>query len=46
MGIIAVTTPATEIAKIIPRVKVTTGDLTAVGKMINITYLKTKEGQL
>ena len=46
MGIIAVTTSETEIAKIIPRVKVTAEDITAVGRIINITFLKPKEGQL
>lgn len=45
MGIIAVTTPKTEIGKIIPRVKVTGEDIAAVGK-INITFLKPKEGAL
>ena len=41
MGIIAVTTPKTKMAKIIPRVNVTAEDITAVGK-INITFLKPK----
>ena len=37
MWLIAVTTPETDIAKIIPRVKVTAEDITAVGK-INIAF--------
>ena len=45
MGIIAVTTTETEIAKFILRVKVTAEYITAVGK-INITCLKPKEGTL
>ena len=45
MGIIAVTTNETEIAKFILRVKVTADYITAVGKM-NITCLKPKEGVL
>ena len=45
MGIIVVTTPMTEIAKIISRVKVAEKDITAVCK-INITSLKPKKGTL
>ena len=41
MGIIAFSTPKTKMAKIIPRVKVTSEDITPVGK-INITFLKPK----
>ena len=37
MRLIAVTTPETDIAIIIPRVKVTAEDITAVGK-INIAF--------
>ena len=46
IGIIAVKAPVSEIAKIIPRVKVTAEDITALGKIINITFLMPKEGQL
>ena len=45
MGILSVTSPTTEIAKSIPRVKVTAEDITDIGK-INITFLKPTEGTL
>ena len=41
MELIAVTTPETDIAKIIPRVKVIAEDITAVGKM-SIAFFKAK----